>query len=191
MNDFSAAIRITHFFNFVFLSLLVRSGIEILGGHPKLYWNDHCHVALVIAHGFGSGMARIVLGSGARSHTIAVIIGLGGIAIVCVLNLIATRASLRRPLRVRRLLEIGIEPLWRLVFHHWGSRQDHVARSEAARVNGHPPRNERYLRSVEVSFEDWRLQVDGLVEAPLSLSLADLRTLPTTMQSTLHVSTTR
>jgi hypothetical protein len=26
----------------VFLSLLVRSGIEILGGHPKLYWNDHC-----------------------------------------------------------------------------------------------------------------------------------------------------
>lgn len=42
MNDFSAAIRITHFFNFMFLSLLVRSGIEILGGHPKLYWNDHC-----------------------------------------------------------------------------------------------------------------------------------------------------
>lgn len=42
MNDFSAAIRITHFFNFLFLSLLVRSGIEILGGHPKLYWNDHC-----------------------------------------------------------------------------------------------------------------------------------------------------
>ena len=40
MNDFSAATRITHFFNFVFLSLLVRSGIEILGGHPKLYWND-------------------------------------------------------------------------------------------------------------------------------------------------------
>lgn len=356
MNDFSAAIRITHFFNFVFLSLLVRSGIEILGGHPKLYWNDHCspgsewirfgrnklpmhapwtaedelrplspwvalpgrnnlglgrhwhfaavtgwmccgivyvlvlfttpewrrlvptswsifpggwhalvtyvslhtppdgatfnplqqltyfgvvfllsplqilsgiamspalaarfprasrlfgghqsarslhflglvaflvffvgHVALVIAHGFGSGMARIVLGSGARSQTIAVIIGLGGIAAVCALNVIATRASLRSPLRVRRLLEIGIEPLWRLVFHHWGSRQDHAARSETGRVNGHPPRNERYVRSVEVGFEDWRLQVDGLVEAPLSLSLADLRALPTTTQSTLHV----
>lgn len=42
MKDFSAAIRNTHYFNFVFLSLLVRSGIEILGGHPKLYWNDHC-----------------------------------------------------------------------------------------------------------------------------------------------------
>ena len=34
-------IRLTHFFNILFLSLLIRSGIEILGGHPMLYWNDH------------------------------------------------------------------------------------------------------------------------------------------------------
>jgi hypothetical protein len=36
--EFSIAVRLTHFFNFLFLSLLVRSGIEILGAHPKLYW---------------------------------------------------------------------------------------------------------------------------------------------------------
>ena len=35
-------IRITHAFNIVFLTLLVRSGIEILGGHPMLYFNDDC-----------------------------------------------------------------------------------------------------------------------------------------------------
>jgi len=35
-------VRITHFFNILFLSLLVRSGIEILGGHPMLYFNDDC-----------------------------------------------------------------------------------------------------------------------------------------------------
>ena len=34
-------VRLTHFFNILFLSLLIRSGIEILGGHPMLYWNDH------------------------------------------------------------------------------------------------------------------------------------------------------
>lgn len=34
-------IRLTHFFDILFLSLLIRSGIEILGGHPMLYWNDH------------------------------------------------------------------------------------------------------------------------------------------------------
>ena len=39
---FPLAIRLTHAFNIVFLTLLVRSGIEILGGHPMLYFNDHC-----------------------------------------------------------------------------------------------------------------------------------------------------
>ena len=35
-------VRLTHFLNFLFLSLLVRSGLEILSAHPKLYWNDAC-----------------------------------------------------------------------------------------------------------------------------------------------------
>lgn len=37
--EFSLGVRLTHFFNFLFLSLLVRSGIEILGAHPKLVLN--------------------------------------------------------------------------------------------------------------------------------------------------------
>src|SRR6185436_16008360 len=32
----------THVLNLLFLSLLVRSGFEILSAHPKLYWNDDC-----------------------------------------------------------------------------------------------------------------------------------------------------
>ena len=39
---FPLGIRLTHAFNLVFLTLLIRSGIEILGGHPMLYFNDHC-----------------------------------------------------------------------------------------------------------------------------------------------------
>lgn len=35
-------VRLTHLFNILFLTLLVRSGIEILGAHPMLYWNDDC-----------------------------------------------------------------------------------------------------------------------------------------------------
>jgi DMSO/TMAO reductase YedYZ molybdopterin-dependent catalytic subunit/thiosulfate reductase cytochrome b subunit len=356
MIEFSAAIRIAHFFDFVFLSLLVRSGIEILGAHPKLYWNDHCapgsewlrlgrgqppisspvtaedevepfspwialpgrnnlglgrhwhfaavvgwlacgalylaalfatpewrrlvptswsiipgawdalvtyasldlppgggsynplqqltyfgvvfllaplqiasglamspalaarfprasrllgghqaarsvhflcmvaflvfvvvHVALVIAHGFGAGMASIVLGSSERSRPTAVIVGAAGIVAVIALNIVATRTSLLHPKRLRRLLQIGIDPLWRLLFHHWSSRQRHAVTSISSRVNGRPPRNEDYRRSLEAGFADWRLRVDGLVEAPLELSIADLRALPSTTQSTLHV----
>ncbi len=33
-------VRLTHFFNFLFITLLIRSGIEIIGAHPKFYWND-------------------------------------------------------------------------------------------------------------------------------------------------------
>lgn len=39
---FPAWLRITHFVNFLFLVLLVRSGIQILMDHPRLYWNVHC-----------------------------------------------------------------------------------------------------------------------------------------------------
>jgi methionine sulfoxide reductase catalytic subunit len=35
-------LRATHFFNFLLISFLVRSGLEILSAHPRLYWNDHC-----------------------------------------------------------------------------------------------------------------------------------------------------
>ena len=40
--DYPLWLRATHFFNFLLISLLVRSGLEILSAHPRLYWNDHC-----------------------------------------------------------------------------------------------------------------------------------------------------
>ncbi|MBX3379074.1 MAG: molybdopterin-dependent oxidoreductase [Phycisphaeraceae bacterium] len=39
---FPAWLRITHYVNFLFLTLLVRSGLQILMDHPRLYWNVHC-----------------------------------------------------------------------------------------------------------------------------------------------------
>ena len=39
---FPAWVRLTHLFNILFITLLIRSGIEILSSHPKLYWNDDC-----------------------------------------------------------------------------------------------------------------------------------------------------
>jgi DMSO/TMAO reductase YedYZ molybdopterin-dependent catalytic subunit/thiosulfate reductase cytochrome b subunit len=39
---FPAWLRITHYVNFLFLVLLVRSGLQILADHPRLYWNMHC-----------------------------------------------------------------------------------------------------------------------------------------------------
>jgi methionine sulfoxide reductase catalytic subunit len=35
-------IRFAHFINIIFITLLIRSGIEIFSALPKLYWHDHC-----------------------------------------------------------------------------------------------------------------------------------------------------
>ena len=42
VDTFPAWLRITHVINFVFIGVLIRSGIEILSSHPRLYWNCHC-----------------------------------------------------------------------------------------------------------------------------------------------------
>src|SRR5947209_1711946 len=42
LHGFPAWLRVTHYVNFLFLVLLVRSGLQILADHPRLYWNLHC-----------------------------------------------------------------------------------------------------------------------------------------------------
>ena len=41
-SGFPTWLRITHYLNFLFLVLLIRSGLQILADHPRLYWNVHC-----------------------------------------------------------------------------------------------------------------------------------------------------
>ena len=36
-----SGLRFAHFINIIFITLLIRSGIEILSALPKLYFNDH------------------------------------------------------------------------------------------------------------------------------------------------------
>lgn len=59
--------------------------------------------------------------------------------------------------------------------------------SEVFPTNGtHQPKGDHYQRLVESNFADWRLRVDGLVTTPLTLSLAELRALPSRSQITMH-----
>ena len=40
-DDFPFWIRFAHFINIIFITILIRSGIEILSALPKLYWSDN------------------------------------------------------------------------------------------------------------------------------------------------------
>jgi DMSO/TMAO reductase YedYZ molybdopterin-dependent catalytic subunit len=48
------------------------------------------------------------------------------------------------------------------------------------------PRDPAYLAHVATGFAEWRLQIGGLVETPLSLSLTELRARPARTQITRH-----
>jgi methionine sulfoxide reductase catalytic subunit len=41
LEGFPVWLRYAHFINLIFITLLIRSGIEILSALPKLYWKDH------------------------------------------------------------------------------------------------------------------------------------------------------
>jgi DMSO/TMAO reductase YedYZ molybdopterin-dependent catalytic subunit len=55
------------------------------------------------------------------------------------------------------------------------------------RSNGtHDPDDAEYQRLASQGFADWHLAVDGLVDHPLALSLADIRAMPSVTQITRH-----
>jgi len=59
--------------------------------------------------------------------------------------------------------------------------------SPTFRVNGtQAPDSEEYAALQEGGFAGWKLKVDGLVDRPLELSLADLKKLPSRTQITRH-----
>ena len=59
--------------------------------------------------------------------------------------------------------------------------------SKSFRVNGTSmPDSEEYARLAEGKFADWHLKIDGLVDRPQELSLADLKNLPAHSQITRH-----
>ena len=58
--------------------------------------------------------------------------------------------------------------------------------SKVIPVNGDPPETDLYQRLSATSFADWSLSVSGLVARPASLSLAELKSYPTSSQITLH-----
>ena len=147
------------------------------------------HLAMVALHGFRRELALICLGQTAAPDLgLALAVGLGGIGLVVLIHVLATRGSLRHPDRVQRAAELLADPVRRAVLGHLASAQ-HYSRADLSRffwVNGRPPQEPDYLALAANGFEDYVLEVGGRVERPLRLSLKDLRALPRQAQITKH-----
>lgn len=146
------------------------------------------HVALVAAHGFWSEMGKIVLGSEAASTDLTIALTVLGVAIVFGFAAFATWISLKRPYLTQDLLEIGVDPLLKGLFHQvsFVDDDDRDVESEFARVNGKPPRNDEYRRHYENDFDDWTITVDGLVENELELTNEEIREMDKQEHITRH-----
>lgn len=146
------------------------------------------HTLMVVVHGLGYELSRVVLDAGGAMQGEAVAIAALSILVIVVGHVLATRVSFSNPALTRavtgaiigapeRLMSRALRPSRRAVTslpsaYHW--------------INGRPPVDRQYQQQAASGFADWRLEVGGLVEEPLSLSLEQLRALPTYGRRSLH-----
>ena len=146
------------------------------------------HVTLVAMENFPQKMDQIVLGLEHQHVGLAVCLGLVSIAVVVAIQGLLTWWSRRSPGTVRQLSGRLPDGLTRLLLHRLTSRQKY-ARADISPyfwVNGRPPVSEEWTEFARDGFARWKLQVKGLVEHPLLLSLAEIRAMPSERQTTQH-----
>lgn len=146
------------------------------------------HVFLVLIEDAPRNIGWIIHGERRGYETLSIIVALAGLVVVGILHVAATKISLRNPRAVQRALGVVTQAVRRPLLHHLTSRQNYRERdvSPFARVNGDSPETAEYTELSQSNFKDWRLNVGGLVETPLELSLDELRTMPNQTQITKH-----
>lgn len=154
------------------------------------------HILMVVVHGPARELTKMVLGAGREGDAwLGLRLGLAIIAGVVLINAAATMLSRRVPKAVHRVLSALVDAPRRALLHHLSpvANYPESAISPYFRVNGYPPtdeypetRDEDYVRLQRGGFADWRLEVSGLVDAPLSLSLDELRAMRRQEQTTMH-----
>lgn len=109
-------------------------------------------------------------------------------AVVAVLWLAATPMTLRYPERVRKYGHLLTRPVMRAMEHLDPKPGEYTEKDISPRLwpNGRMPDSEEHAALVKDGFRDYRLQIGGLVENPVELSLDDLRAMPSQEQITQH-----
>jgi methionine sulfoxide reductase catalytic subunit len=146
------------------------------------------HVSLVVIVNFGRDMGDIVLGQDQHDQGLAVVLGMSFIAATLIIYGITTRISLLHPRLIQHALGAVVHPLIHVLSINTISRQRFTYEdiSPEFLVNGALPEDEYYKQLSQQDFVLYRLEVMGLVQQPLSLSLSDLYGMPQEEQITRH-----
>ncbi len=145
------------------------------------------HVSLVVLTGFVRNMNHIVVGTD-EANLIGLYLGLAGIGLVVLLNVLANWAAWKHPRAVQHVATAVVSPVMRFLL----DRSAPVAEFGRADispffwVNGRMPTSDEWKALAACDFKSYRLKVYGLVENPVELSLDDLRALGQKTQITLH-----
>ena len=146
------------------------------------------HISLVFIVYFYTNAGNMVFGDAALYPELAAGILVLGLVFVGLFHVVATRLTQRYQRQFQRYGDFFLEPVLRFLFGKLRSTQEY-GKSDITpdhRVNGYPPEDETYRDLARTGFAGWTLEVDGLVEQPLALSLDELRRLPKQEQITKH-----
>ena len=145
------------------------------------------HVTLVFATGVLRNLNHIYAGTNTNDWVGFAIFAVS-MAVVAIAWLAATPFTLRHPRTVQRLGDALIGPAQRL-FEHVDAQPGTYSKKDVSPYfwhNGKYPDTPQYHALFDAHFADWRLQIRGLVDDPVELSLAELRALPRHEQITQH-----
>jgi methionine sulfoxide reductase catalytic subunit len=135
------------------------------------------HVSMICS--WGAQLVPLMILGSVRNIIWAVALAVVIVGVIIAIHVAATVWSLRRPRAVQRVLGAVVTRARLLLLRPLNSRQNYPERklSEEHRVNGKPPCSTEYKVMAVHNFVDWRLRVGGLVERPVTLDLAALRSL--------------
>ncbi len=164
------------FIGFVFVHTLLIILVCACGPHSP---------ALV---GYVGNLGDIVLGQHLTHHTEAVLLGIGIVVAILLIYAITSFLSLSKPRTIQHALGAFYHKLVRLLSLGTRSHQKYTAAdiSDYHLINGAPPSSPEFLNELWRDFTEYRLEVRGLVERPLCLTLDDLFAMPKQTQIVQH-----
>jgi DMSO/TMAO reductase YedYZ molybdopterin-dependent catalytic subunit/thiosulfate reductase cytochrome b subunit len=133
------------------------------------------HVTLIAMTGLVRNMNHIVIGTDDQSHA-GVLLGVVGLTVVVLTWVAAHYISWHHPRALQRAQKLVTYPMQVLTLDRFDPREHYTDRdiSPFFWPNGKAPTRDDWSRLAEGGFRDYKLQVGGLVDRPVELTLADI-----------------